>query len=132
MPAKKLDPERGREVAALLKELGVQGILVIAAEQGYITKLSCQMPVCLCPEELGGAGYFDPMPPDLPDWMPTYEHDPTLDSRHKTVETAILAHRLCNRVDASRRMGRSEAKDLAKVEAARLKAIEATKGRAQE
>ncbi len=131
MPKKKLDPERGREVAALLKELGVQGILVIAAEQGYITELSCQMPECLCPVELG-KGYFDPMPPDLPDWIPTYEHDPTLDSRHKTVETAILAHRLCNRVDASRRMGRSDAKDLARVEAARLKAIKAAKGRGEE
>ena len=78
------------------------------------------------PKELGGPGYFDPMPPELPDWMPTYEHDPTLDSRHETVETAILAHRLCNRVDASRRMGRSDATDLAKVEVARLRAIEAT------
>jgi hypothetical protein len=58
--------------------------------------------------------------------------DPELDSKHKTVETAILAHRLCNRVDATRRMGRSDAKDLAKVEAARLKAIEAAKERAAE
>jgi hypothetical protein len=132
MPKKNLDPERGREVAALLKELGVQGILVIAAEQGYITELSCQMPVCLCPKELGGEGHFDPMPPDLPDWMPTFEHDPTLDSRHKTVETAILAHRLCNRVDAAKRMGRPYPKDLARVEAARLKAIEAGKGRDEE
>lgn len=132
MGKEELDPERGREVAALLRKLGVQGMLAIAAEQGYISELRCQMPECLCPEELGGSIYFDPMPPQLPDWMPTFEHDPRLDSKHKTVETAILAHRLCNRVDAAKRMGRSYAKDLQRVEAARLKAIAAAKERAAE
>jgi hypothetical protein len=63
---------------------------------------------------------------------PTYEHDPRFDSRHKTVEFAILAHRLCNRGGASKRMERSYEKDLARVETARLKAIEAVKVRAED
>jgi len=33
------DPERGKAVAAKLKALGVKGVLVKAAEQGYITQL---------------------------------------------------------------------------------------------
>jgi len=47
-----LDPERGRAVAARLRALGVKGILIKAAEQGYITQLACKMPECCCPEEL--------------------------------------------------------------------------------
>jgi hypothetical protein len=43
------DPERGRAVAAKLKALGVKGILIKAAEQGYITQLACKMPECFCP-----------------------------------------------------------------------------------
>ena len=55
------DPERGRAAAAKLKALGVKGILIKAAEQGYITQLACKMPECFCPEELGGAYYFEPV-----------------------------------------------------------------------
>ena len=55
------DPERGRAAAAKLKALGVKGILIKAAEQGYITQLACKMPECFCPEELGGACYFEPV-----------------------------------------------------------------------
>jgi len=36
------DPERGRGAAAKLKALGVKGILIEAAEQGYITQLACK------------------------------------------------------------------------------------------
>jgi hypothetical protein len=43
------DPERGGAVAAELKNLGVKGILIKAAEQGYITELACKMPQCFCP-----------------------------------------------------------------------------------
>jgi len=39
------DPERGRAAAAKLKALGVKGILIKAAEQGYITQLACKIPV---------------------------------------------------------------------------------------
>jgi hypothetical protein len=118
----KLDPVRGKKVASQLKKLGVQGILIIAAERGYITELGCQMPECLCPEELGGRGYFEPVTSDLPDWMPTHEHYPRTKAKggHRTVDNALLAHRLCNRVPYAKSIGRSYAKDLARVEAARL------------
>jgi len=121
-----LDPDRGRVVEGQLKELGVRGILITAAEQGYITALNCQMPECLCPEELGGRGYFEPVTRALPDWMPTHEHFPRSKAQggHRTVENTLLAHRLCNRVDYSKSIGRSYAKDLARVESARMQAIE--------
>jgi hypothetical protein len=64
------DPERGRAAAAKLKALGVNGILIKAAEQGYVTQLACKMPECFCPEELGGACYFAPVTAELSDWMP--------------------------------------------------------------
>src|SRR4051795_11122489 len=70
------DPERGRAIGAELKALGMKGILITAAEQGSITQLACRMPKCFCPEELGGASYFDPVTPELSDWMPTVEHFP--------------------------------------------------------
>src|SRR5207249_556651 len=76
------DPERGRAAAAKLKALGVKGILVKAAEQGYITQLACKMPECFCPEELGGACYFEP--DTLSDWSPTHEHFPRPRARAAT------------------------------------------------
>ena len=54
----------------------MKGILIKAAEQGYITQLACKMPECFCPEELGGACYFEPVTDELSDWMPTHEHFP--------------------------------------------------------
>src|SRR3954469_2812619 len=119
------DPERGRAVAAELKKLGAKKILVKAAEQGYITQLACKMPKCFCPEELGGAGYFDPVTAELSDWMPTLEHFP-LSKREggkEAVDNAILAHRLCNRIDYSIRVGRSHKKDLERIGRAREEAI---------
>src|ERR687887_574331 len=94
-----LDPERGRAVAARLKALGVKGILIKAAEQGYITQLACKMPECFCPEELGGACYFEPVNNDWndwrSDWMPTLEHFPVSKKAggKAAVDNAILAHR---------------------------------------
>jgi len=44
-----LDPECGRAVAARLSALGAKGILIKAAEQGYITELACKMPERRCP-----------------------------------------------------------------------------------
>ena len=41
-------------MAKALKDLGVKGPLIKAAELGYITELRCGMPKCFCPEELGG------------------------------------------------------------------------------
>jgi hypothetical protein len=119
------DPERGRAVAAKLRELGAKKILVKAAEQGYITQLECKMPECFCPEELGGASYFDPVTAELSDWMPTLEHFP-LSKREggkEAVDNAVLAHRLCNRIDYSISVGRPYASDLKRIEKAREDAI---------
>ncbi len=119
------DPERGRAVAARLKALGVKGILIKAAEQGYITQLACRMPRCFCPEELGGATYFTPVNGELSDWMPTLEHFPIpkREGGHKAVDNAVLAHRLCNRIDYSMSVGRSHASDLERIRRAREEAI---------
>ena len=118
------DPERGRAVAAELKTLGVRGILIEAAEQGYITELACKMPKCFCPEELGGASHFDPVAA-ASDWIPTHEHFPLSkrEGGHRTVDNAILAHRLCNRIDYSISVDRSHARDLERVRKAREEAI---------
>src|SRR4051794_16527169 len=114
MPRLERDPERGRAVAAELKARGVTGILIKAAEQGYITELACKMPNCFCPDELGGASYFEPVTPELSDWMPTHEHSPVSkrDGGKVAVDNAILAHRLCNRIDYSISVGRPYASDL--------------------
>jgi hypothetical protein len=119
------DPGRGRAVAAALKKLGVKGVLIQAAEQGYITELACRMPECFCPEELGGAYYFESVTDELSDWMPTHEHFPRSkrEGGHRVVGNAVLAHRLCNRIGYSIEVGRPHAKDLARVEKAREDAI---------
>ena len=123
------DPERGRAVAAELKKLGVKGVLIQAAEQGYITELACQMPECRCPEELGGACHFEERTDDLSDWksdwMPTHEHFPRSkrEGGHRVVDNALLAHRLCNRIAYSIEIDRPHAKDLAKIEKAREEGI---------
>jgi hypothetical protein len=119
------DPERGRAVAETLKAYGVTGILIKAAEQGYITEFACKMPRCFCPEELGGATYFEPVTAELTDWMPTLEHFPTpkREGGREAVDNAILAHRLCNRIDYSMRVGRSHRSDLERIRKAREEAI---------
>jgi hypothetical protein len=123
------DPERGRAVAAELKKLGVKGVLIQAAEQGYLTELACQMPECRCPEELGGRRHFEELTDDLSDpneaWMPTHEHFPRTarEGGHRVVDNALLAHRLCNRIAYSIEIDRPHAKDLAKIEKAREEAI---------
>jgi hypothetical protein len=120
-----LDPERGRVVAAELRERGVSRALIRAAEQGYITEFKCMMETCFCPDELGGASHFEPHSDDpkdwTNDWTPTIEHFP-VPARDKGKETAnnvILAHRLCNRIDYSLKHSRPYDKDLARIEKAR-------------
>ena len=118
------DPERGRAAAAKLKALGVKGILIKAAEQGYITQLACKMPECFCPEELGGACYFEPVPAsERLDADPRALPAPKREGGRKAVDNAILAHRLCNRIDYSISVGRSYARDLERVRKAREEAI---------
>ena len=80
------------------------------------------MPECFCPEELGGARYFEPrMPGELSDWMPTVEHFPIpkREGGRERVDNVVLAHRLCNRIDYSISVGRSYASDLERVRNAR-------------
>lgn len=116
-----LDPVRGAEAAQKLKVLGVKGILIKAAELGYITDVTCGMPKCFCPEELGGAGYFEPRTHPWTDWEPTLEHFPIpkRERGRKSVENAVLAHRLCNKLDYFISHGLSIEKDLARIEEAR-------------
>lgn len=124
-----LDPERGHAVAAELKKLGVQGPLIRAAEQGYITQLECAMPTCYCPKELGGRTHFEPVTADWndwrSDWMPTHEHFPVpkRDGGRRTANNTILAHRICNRLDFSITSGRSHKRDLERIKKAREEAI---------
>ena len=113
-----LDPARGAEAARKLKSLGVKGILIKAAELGYITQVTCRMPECFCPEELGGARHFEPRTTgELSDWQPTVEHFPIpkREGGRESVDNAILAHRLCNRIDYSISAGRSYKKDLERI-----------------
>lgn len=107
-----------QEVAAALRRLGVKGILVLAAEEGRIARLECAIPECLCPR---GRGYFEPVTRELRDWIPTIDHYPKLkhEGGHKTVENVRLAHRLCNRVEYAKAIGRPHERDLERVEAER-------------
>jgi hypothetical protein len=116
---------RGPEPLGVRKALGAKGILIKAAEQGYIAQLACKMPECFCPEELGGACYFEPVTAELSDWMPTHEHFPfsKREGGKVAVDNAILAHRLCNRIDYSISVGRSYASDLKRISKAREDAI---------
>ena len=116
-----LDPARGAEAARKLKSLGVKGTLIKAAELGYITEMTCAMPKCFCPEELGGAGYFPPRTNQWNDWEATFEHYPIpkREGGRKTVDNAVLAHRLCNKLDHFIRDGLSIEKDLERVRKAR-------------
>lgn len=120
-----LDPERGRAAAIKLKALGVTGVLIEAAEKGYITQVACKMPECFCPEELGGACYFEPVDQPMPDWAPNHEHFPVpkMKGGQRTPDNAVLAHVLCNRIDHSIRTDRPYAKDLERVRRAREEAV---------
>ena len=108
-------------MAKRLRDLGVKGILITAAERGYITEVKCGMPQCFCPEELGGARYFESLADGYSDWNPTHEHFPLSkrDGGHRTVDNSVLAHRLCNRIDYSIAVGRSHASDLERIRRAR-------------
>src|SRR5215471_13709841 len=124
MPKVERDPERGRAAAAKLEALGAKRILIRAAEQGYITQLACKMPECFCPEELGGACYFEPVSTKS-DRIPTVEHFPIpkREGGREVVENVILAHRLCNRLDYSLTVRRPHRSDLARIRTAREEAI---------
>ena len=108
-------------MAKRLRALGVKGRLIEAAELGYITEVKCGMPQCFCPEELGGAGYFEPRTHPGTDWEPTHHYFPLpkREGGRRSVDNAVLAHRLCNRIDYPISAGRSYARDLERVRKAR-------------
>lgn len=116
-----LDPVRGAEVAERLRALGVKGVLIKAAQLGYITEVTCGMPKCFCPEELGGASHFVARTQTWNDWEPTHEHFPIpkRDGGKATPDNTVLAHRLCNKLDYSISHGLPIEKLLARIEAAR-------------
>jgi hypothetical protein len=120
---------RGAEAARKLRALGVKGVLIKAAELGYITEVTCGMPMCFCPEELGGAGFFERRTHPWTDWEPTHEHFPIpkREGGKATPDNAILAHRLCNKLDYSISQGFSIEKDLARIDPAREATAEAAK-----
>ena len=108
-------------MARRLKSWGVRGILIKAAELGYITEVRCAMPECFCPGELGGAGYFEPVTPELSDWSPTQEHFP-IPKRKGAVERSTI--RFLRTASAtgwaySISAGRSHARDLERIRKAR-------------
>lgn len=112
-------------VLAALRDLGVQGVLLTLAQEGKITEVACQMPECLCPEELGGRKYFEPLGTPLTHWMPTQDHIELKSAGgQRSVDNSRLAHRLCNRVDYNRNQNIPFDKDLESVEEARRQALE--------
>jgi hypothetical protein len=119
------DASMSEIVAERLRCLGVQRLLIVAAEAGRIDKLECQMGSCRCPLELGGRSYFEPVATPLTDWSPTYEHR-TRRSQGGTrnLEEATLAHRLCNRIHAAELDGLSTRGDEARIKAALTAAID--------
>src|SRR5215210_6929485 len=119
------DSERGRAAAAKLKALGVKGILIKAAEQGYITQLACKMPEMLLARGAWRRVLLRAGHRRLSDWMPTHEHFPLpkREGGKVAADNAILAHRLCNRIDYSISVGRSYASDLERIRKAREDAI---------
>ena len=76
-------------MAEKLKSLGVKGTLIKAARLGYITELTCGMPKCFCPEELGGAAYFEPRTHPWTDWEPTSVADDPVGLYQKAADRVI-------------------------------------------
>jgi hypothetical protein len=116
-----VDLARGAEAARKLKSLGAKRSLIRAAELGYITEVRCVMPECFCPEQLGGAWYFEPATAELTDWSPTVEHYPIpkREGGRESPDNVVLGHRLCNRIDFSLAIGRSHKRDLERIRKAR-------------
>jgi hypothetical protein len=89
-------------VAERLATLGVKGVLVQMARNGQVPKLSCEMPICYCPE---GRKHFDPWPAPRyaaeKKWSPNADHYPTLkmDGGQLKPWNVRLAHVHCNNMD---------------------------------
>jgi hypothetical protein len=74
----------------------VKGVLVSAAQAGYIVSLECAMRHCFA----AARDRFDPLATPLGPWMPTHEHAPIAKrfNGKRDVTNAVLAHRRCNNV----------------------------------
>lgn len=89
--------ETGRTVAQQLRDrYRVRGVLLTAAEAGYISELRCRMPSCFAKSR----DHFEPLGLPLGPWMPTHEHFPIAKRKKGTraITNAVLAHRRCNNV----------------------------------
>lgn len=112
-----------------LERLKASPFLIRAAQWRELTKLECEMPECFYPVELGGRSHFEPARHGhRSDWAPTNDHHPVLrcDGGRESADNSRVAHRLCNRVDYSKRIGRSYARDMAVVDALRQEAVRRT------
>jgi hypothetical protein len=87
--------------------------------------LAQEMPECFLPRSSEARATFESVTDELSDWMPTHEHFPRSkrEGGHRDVDNAILAHRLCNRLDHSLRVGRSHERDLERIRKAREEGI---------
>ena len=100
------------EISEQLKELGLRGILITAAEKGVISEVRCKMDECLCPR---GDDYFEKRPKAVSDWAPSVDHINLKSAGGQlTLDNIRLAHVLCNRVDYARKHGIKHDKDLAR------------------
>jgi hypothetical protein len=87
----------GMAVARELRErYRVRGVLVSAAQAGYIAELKCGMEYCFAAAQ----DRFEPLGIPHGPWMPTHEHFPLAKRFRGTrdVTNAVLAHRRCNNV----------------------------------
>lgn len=94
------DIRKGQQVAQDLRDLGVEKILIAAAEAGYITEKKCGMDHCFAP---GGRGWFVQVRAvgfKRSPWEPTHEHAPLPKWRGgiREIDNAVLAHRRCNNI----------------------------------
>jgi len=74
-----------------------------------------------CPEELGGRSHFELADKKLSDWMPTFEHFPIpkREGGRESPDNAVLAHRICNRLDFAIFVEKSHKRDLERIGKAR-------------
>ena len=87
--------------------------------------LAQEMPECFLPRSSEARATFEPVTDELSDWMPTHEHFPRSkrEGGHRDTENAVLANRLCTRIDYFLGIGRPYVRDLERVRKAREEAI---------
>jgi hypothetical protein len=89
------------EIAYKLAKLGTANLLVVAAFEGYIPKLECMMPTCICPH---GRAYFE-VRGGFKKWQPSADRVvPNSKDGKYTVDNIRLSHVSCN-VSAGSKLG---------------------------